>query len=170
VELEVDDKNLGQGGLRRLSDVLIELRHSQAALRILSILMAGSVFFDLIEPCLLMLTEETSLYHKIAWMTPYPIALAMAFAGSAVLTLPYFFMQCFWPHCRERRYITRWTCYLLFFASLLWMYLAWESRTIELWPRAAVFFRTGLGSLTFSLALALSLNKELSRLLMERAR
>jgi hypothetical protein len=156
--------------VRHLTEVLTELRHSQAALRLLSFLMAGSVFFDLVEPCLLMLTEPSSLYHRLAWMTPYPELLAGSFAAAAALTLPFLLMQAFHPHYSGRRSVSRWTCYLLFFASLLWMYLAWESRTIELWPRAAVFFRNGLGALTFSIALALSLNRELSRLLMERSK
>jgi hypothetical protein len=151
-------------------NTMLELRHSQSALRLLSVLMAGSVFFDLAEPCLLMLMEPTSLYHRIAGMTPYPEVLALSFAAAAAMALPYLFMQCFFPQCDDRRAITRWTCYLLFLASLLWLYLAWESRELELWSRAAVFFRNGLGALTFSMALALSLNRELSRILMERTR
>ena len=149
------------------SIVMTELHHAQAALRLRDILLALLVFFELLSPSVLMLAEPTSLYHIVAWATPYPLTLAVTFAVVALSTIPYVLMQCFCPLYVHRRAVARWTCYALCLASLLWLYLSWESRAMNLMPAAGVFLQNSLGALVFSLALALTLNTELVRIWLE---
>lgn len=153
----------------RLSNVLTELQHAEVQLRIVTFLLACSMLFDLLDPALFIFTVPSSLIHRIANMVHEPYAIGWAYAGLGALLVPYLVMQAVCPNCPERRSVTKLACFSLMTAAVLWFFMAWMARDLDIGPVVGVYLRTGLGALGFSLALALSLNAEQVRTLLERA-
>lgn len=154
----------------RLSKVATELQHAEVQLRVVTFLLASSMLFDLLDPALFIFTVPTSLIYRIAHLVHAPEAVGMVYAVLGALLLPYLVMQAVCPHCPGRRAVTRLACFTLLLAALLWFFLAWMARDLDLGgPVAGVYLRTGLGACGFSFALALSLNAEQARTLLEAA-
>lgn len=155
--------------IEQLQKVGNELRHTQLHVRILSFLLSCSMLFDLLDPALFILTVPTSIVHKIANLVQAPEVLGATFIILAVFLLPFLLMQIFCPNCPARRDVTRLACFGLLAAGVLWMFLAWMTRNMDIGPVTGVYLRTGLGAFGFSFCLALSLNSEQARKLLEEA-
>jgi len=147
----------------KTSIVLTELQHNQVQLRMLQILLSLSMMFDMFDPATFILTEPSSIIHRVSALAYSPELLAYIFVMLGVLLAPYALMQIFCPCHARRRGITQLACLALAVASLQWMYMAYLSRDLDIESITGVWIRTGLGALGYSLVLALTLNAERAR-------
>jgi hypothetical protein len=155
----------------RESITLTELQHATGQLRLVAILLAGSLFFDLMDPALLLLGSHKSLVFQVASATRLgPGGFAVLFLCLAALLLPYVLVNAFWPECPWRRPVTQLACHVLIVGGVAWEFLAYRSLALDLGAAPAIFLRTGIGALGFAFALGLSLNAEQLRNLMEKPR
>lgn len=151
----------------RLSIMGTELQHALVQSRLLSILLAGALVFDLVDPALLILVVDGSMVHRVAMMTQHAAAIGISFACLAIGLLPYLVVQLLWPRSRWRRGVTKASCAVLVLGGLQWIFLAWTARHVDYEVVGGIFLRTGVGAILFAVALALSLNSELARQLLE---
>lgn len=153
----------------RLSIVTTELQHTSVQLRFVAALLAAAMIRDLADPAILLLTRSETLLYRVAastWLGP--VATGWLFAGLALLLLPFLAVQ-LWQRPRVCRTVTKVAVLVLALTGLLWIFLAWRSTHLDLGATAQVLIALqGAGALLFALALALSLNAEQLRTLMER--
>jgi hypothetical protein len=152
----------------RTSIVGTELQHTQVQLRLVCILLAGSMFFDMVDPAMLILGVPSSVVARVAGMTHQPVLVAWLLLASAGLMLPFALLHVFHPGHPGRRDVTRAACLGLVGGGLLWIFLGYTARNTDFPYVVGVFLRTGAGAFLFALALAISLNSELARTLLER--
>lgn len=151
----------------RLSIVATELLHTQIQVRLAWVLLAGAMLWDFIDPALLILTVNASMVHRIALMTQHPLLVGATFLVLAAGVVPFVVLQLLAPASRWRRSITKLACLTLVAGGLLWVFLAWNARHVDVEVVGGIFLRTGLGAFLSALALALSLNQEQTRCLLE---
>lgn len=155
----------------RLSIVLTELQHTNVQLRFVAALLAAAMIRDLADPAILLLTGTETLLFRVAASTSLgPVATGWLFAALAVLLLPFLLVQ-IWHRRSLCRLVTKLAVLVLALTSLLWIFLAWRCTHLDLGATTQVLIALqGVGALLFALALALSLNAEQLRILMERPR
>lgn len=151
----------------RLSIMGTELQHAIVQARLLSILLAGALVFDLVDPALLILAVDGSMLHRVAMLTQHASAIGISFACLALGLVPYLVLQLLWPGSRWRRAVTKASCLVLVLGGLQWIFLAWTARHVDYEVVGGIFLRTGIGAMLFAAALALSLNSEQARQLLE---
>jgi hypothetical protein len=144
------------------SIVMTELSHTQIQVRALMALLLISIFFQLVDPAVYILTVDTSFYHKLALALGHPNVLAMTFCLPALALLPHLVAQVR-PAWLTPRRTAKLACFGLFAAGAQWIFLSsyiwhWDVPSI-----AGVFLRLGIGCIIFSLSIALALNAELAR-------
>lgn len=152
----------------RASIIGTEMQHQEIQHRIVSVLLAGMMLFDFIDPAVLILSVPSSVIGRIGHMTQEANFIAFSFLTLASLLLPYVFMTVFCPRHPMRRDCTRVACLALAGAGVLWFLMAWTARNTEFPYVMSIFLRSGLGAMLFSLSLALSLNNELARTLLDK--
>lgn len=152
----------------KTSIVRTELQHAQVQLRLVASLLACTLFFEMVDPAMMILQVPTSVLSRVAVMTHQPELLAGLFLACAVAVLPYAVMQLLCPDHPRRRDLTKLACAALAGAGLLWICMAYTARLTDFPYVVGVFLRTGVGAFLFALTLALSLNCELARTLLER--
>lgn len=152
----------------RLSVVMTELQHAQVQLRLMASLLALTMVFGLLDPAFLLASRTESIIFRASTATSLgPDGLAVAFSLLAAGLVPFLAMQCgCWP--AARRGVGKATCLVLVLAALLWFFLTWRVAHLDFGDAVAVLFaRNGAAALVFALALALSLNAEQLRSLLE---
>lgn len=134
---------------------------TRTQLRVISILFVISLIFELIDPAVFIFSNETTIIARIASVrgNAHPIAWTMLAMSTPMI--PYTIMEIFWPVSRFRRMLTKVCCYALLASSLLWFYMAWLANLYLVPIIALTYVRTGVGSMAFSVVLALALNSEL---------
>lgn len=152
----------------RTSILMTELQHAAVQLRLVAVLLATSMLFDMLAPALLLLAGADSIVLRAAAGTSlHAYGVGALFVALAVAMLPYLALQLgAWP--RARRGLTKFTCLALALSGVLWAFLAWRCAHMDIGAAASlVFTRNALGALTFSVALAFSLNAEQLRTLLD---
>jgi hypothetical protein len=144
------------------SIVITELDHVRLHVRTLTALLLVSMFFQLVDPAIYILTIDGSFYHKLALALGQPLVLAATFCLPALALLPHVVSQ-IRPNWLAPRRTGKLACFGLFGAGAQWIFLSsyiwhWDVPSI-----AGVFLRLGIGCIIFSLSIALALNAELAR-------
>lgn len=138
----------------------LELTHFKTECRLLSVLLAISLQFNMIEPSLLMLHEPDSLVWAVAGLSGGRTILALAFLGFALLMVPYVTMQIVDPNTRHRPRIIRIACAALCLGGVLWVYLAFLSRNLDYDTITGIFCRNGIWNIGMAAVLAYHLNNK----------
>jgi hypothetical protein len=144
------------------SMVMTELSHTRIQVRVIKALLLSSMFFQLTDPAVYILTVETSFYHRLAIALGHPPVLAAAFIVPALALLPHLVAQIY-PAFLTTRVTAKIACFGLFAAGAQWIFISsyiWNWDVVSI---AGVFLRLGAGCIIFSLSIALSLNAELAR-------
>lgn len=167
--MQASDASAALKGAMSVSIVLTELQHTRAQLRFVAGLLACLIVFNLVDPAVVLATGTQSLLYRAATATSLgPKGVAVLFGGLAVCLVPFLVMQ-FGCWEAAQRAITKAACWALMFAGILWFFLAWRCLHLDLGAvPPALFARNGAGAWLFALAIALSLNAEQLRNLMER--
>lgn len=146
------------------------LHEAALQLRLVAMLLAGSMIFTLLDPAaLLWLADESLLYRVAASTSVHPQGMALIFCGLAALLTPYLLLQCGTLQ-EHRRGVVKLTCAGLALAAVLWAFLSWRSVHLDLGTAAPLLFaRNGVGALLFAFVLAASLNAERLRAIFDGA-
>lgn len=148
-----------------VSIMATELLHVRVQLRLVAVLLAATIAFELADPALLLLSGDgRSIIERTAAVAALgTLGAGLVFVALAGLLLPFVATQCgLWPSAR--RSAAKLACVALSIAALLWFFLAWRAMPLNLGAAASLLFiRNGAGAITFALAIALSLNAELLR-------
>ncbi len=137
-----------------------ELVHFRAECRFVSVLLALSMIFNMVEPALLIFQAPNTAVARIASMTQHPDWVAVFFLQAAVLLVPHVWVHAFRPTSHARRWATKLACFALCVSSALWLLLAYLSRNVDIAVITVLFLRNSGGAVIFALALGISLNNE----------
>lgn len=140
---------------------LNNLLTTRTQLRVISILFVVSLIFELIDPAVFIFSNETTIIARIASVRGDANPIAWTMLALSAPMIPYTIMEIFWPTSRFRRTLTKVCCYALLASSLQWFYIAWLANLYLVPIIALTYVRTGIGSMAFSVVLALALNSEL---------
>lgn len=138
----------------------LELVHFRAECRFISVLLALSMMFNMVEPAVLIFNTPDTMVTRTAYLTSHPDWIALFFVQAAMLLVPHVWVQAFRPNSRARRWTTKLACFALCVGSALWLLLAYLSATFDIAVITGLFLRNSGGAVTFALALAISLNNE----------
>ena len=140
---------------------LNNLLTTRTQLRVVSILFVISLIFELIDPAVFIFSNETTIIARIAAVRGNANPVAWTMLALSMPMIPYMFMEVFWPVSRFRRMLTKLCCFSLLASSLQWFYLAWLANLYLVPIISLTYVRAGIGSMAFSVVLALALNSEL---------
>lgn len=151
----------------KVSIIGTELQHQEVQLRIVAVLLSGMMLFNFLDPAIFILNVPSSIIARVAMMTGEGSCVAWGFIGLSLMIVPYVVMNLFFPRHGCRRDCTKVACLGLAGAGLLWFLLAWASKSTDFPYVVGVYVRSGAGALAFAMTLALSLNNELARTLLD---
>jgi hypothetical protein len=141
----------------------LQMKHLLIELRILFIMLAGSMMFDMLDPAFLMLTSPNTMMYRIASLSHYREWVIASYIVSALLVVPYLAMHLFSSWHRRSREVTKLAIAGLLVSSVVWAFLCFISWRVETGWATLLYLRNIIGSLMFAGFLGAMLNSELRR-------
>lgn len=97
----------------------------------LSALAAMQIMVGFISPAAWILSAEQSIVGKVALLSSSATALSVSWLVCAFFTCPFVLMQLFNPHIKQRRAIIKISNLAMIGGCLIWVYMAFLSRSLD---------------------------------------
>lgn len=124
---------------------------------LLGALLAADIMKGMLSAGFWILTGGTMI-SRVAGMSSHPSILALFWMVLALLIIPYFAMQVFGVWTQHRRSIIRLACRAILASGVLWAYLAFLSKNIDIYGVTGVFILHSFTCVLMSALLASSIN------------
>jgi hypothetical protein len=142
----------------------MQLQHFKAECRFSNFLLALTMLsILLLSPAVLSFWVPAGVISRVMVLTRHPNWVATAFIQLSILLAPYMIMQAIAPEFEHRRKVVKVACFALSAGSVLWMYLAYVSRNLDMPAVGWIFYLDASLLLAFALGLALQLNHQQQR-------
>jgi hypothetical protein len=138
------------------------LPHNQdrAEVRLLSLIVTGTFFYNLLEPAWYIASLNTGAMHKIANMSGYLWWVVGAFVLAGVMTLPHLLSLALFPQWLACRFPRKMATYAALIAAFLWGFLATLAMPVDIKGLVLLYWLNSLGSLVVGGVYGFSLNSQ----------